>query len=133
MPGIGWALGVDRTLLALRAEGAPEAEPEPPAVFAVPLGAAAKRRTAILAAELRRAGMSADMAYGERGLKGAMKAADKSGARIALILGDRDLDAGVVQVKELDTGEQHAVPLNRIVDELAGVLAGAPGGPEIPF
>ena len=53
--------------------------------------------------------MHADLAYGERGLKGAMKAADRSGARYAVVVGDRDLDAGVAQVKDLTTGDQTAV------------------------
>ena len=63
----------------------------------------------VLAAELRRAGVRVDLAYGGRGLKGAMKAADRSGARFALVLGDRDLEAGQVGLKDLATGEQAPV------------------------
>ena len=119
LPGIGFGLGVDRTLLALEAEGS---APPPPArceVFAVPLGAAARSPVFRLVTELRRAGVSADMAYGERGLKGAMRAADRSGAQIALLLGERDLAEGAVAVKDLRSGEQSAVPLEKVVDEVA--------------
>jgi histidyl-tRNA synthetase len=55
------------------------------------------------------------MAYGDRGLKGAMKAADRSGATFAVVVGDRDLDAGVAQLKTLETGEQTTVPLADLV------------------
>jgi histidyl-tRNA synthetase len=58
------------------------------------------------------------MAYGDRKLGGAMKAADRSGASTALVLGNRDLEAGVVQVKDLRSGEQRPVPLEKIVEEL---------------
>jgi histidyl-tRNA synthetase len=118
LPGIGWALGVDRTLLALDAEGVEVPVPPTCAVFGVPLGDSARRRLLVLVAELRHAGIAADMAYGARGLKGAMKAADRSGARFAVIVGDRDLESGEAQVKDLTTGEQVAVPLDDIVDTM---------------
>jgi histidyl-tRNA synthetase len=70
--------------------------------------------------ELRVAGVSADMAFGGKGLKGAMKGADRSGARFALILGERDLAAQAVQVKDLTTAEQTEVPLAQVVDVLKG-------------
>ena len=118
LPGIGWALGVDRTLLALEAEGVlPEAAPRAQ-VFFVPLGAAAKARSVALVGELRRAGIAADLAYGDRGMKGAMKAADRSGAAYAVVLGDRDLEAGEAQLKDLREHAQVAVPLDALVATL---------------
>ena len=120
LPGIGWALGVERTLLALAAEGVTREPPGRVQVFFVPLGAEAKRRSLALATDLRRAGVSADLAYGDRGMKGAMKGADRSGASYAVILGDRDLAAspGVAQVKDLRDGNQIAVPLDELVTTL---------------
>lgn len=120
LPGIGWALGVERTLLALAAEGVIREPPGRVQVFFVPLGDEAKRRSLALATDLRRAGVSADLAYGDRGMKGAMKGADRSGASYAVILGDRDLAAspGVAQVKELRDGNQIAVPLDELVTTL---------------
>jgi len=73
----------------------------------------------VVAAALRRAGVRVDLAYGGRGLKGAMKAADRSGATYAVVLGDRDLAEGVAQVKNLRTGDQAALPLGGVVDELS--------------
>jgi histidyl-tRNA synthetase len=116
LSGVGYGIGVDRTLLTCRVEGvAPWSEARCD-VFGVPLGDAARRRLVVLAAALRRAGLRVDLAYGGRGLKGAMKAADRSGARFALVLGERDLDAGQVGLKDLVTGEQLAVPLDGAAD-----------------
>ena len=118
MPGVGWALGVDRTVLALRAENIDLPTQAGVSVFAVPLGSDAKRRLVGVVDALRRRGITADLAYGDRGLKGAMKAADRSGARWAIVAGDRDLAEGVVQVKDLTTAEQEPVALSDLVDHL---------------
>jgi histidyl-tRNA synthetase len=125
LPGVGWALGVERTLLAMEAEGLGSLEPVGCAVFAVPLGEDAERRLFALVTELRRAGVSADIATGGRGLKGAMKAADRSGATFAVVVGDRDLADRVAQVKEMSTGEQFEVALDRLSDELVKRLSDA--------
>ncbi|MGI8698701.1 MAG: histidine--tRNA ligase [Mycobacteriales bacterium] len=116
LPGIGWALGVDRTVLALAAEGVAVGTAGGCSVFAVPLGAEARRRLFRLVTELRRRGVAADMAFGHRGLKGAMKAADRSGAKLALIVGDRDLASDAAQLRDLVSGEQVAVPLAGVAE-----------------
>jgi len=123
LSGIGFGLGVDRTVLALRAEGKTVGDPSRCEVFGVPLGDRAKLELARLAAALRATGVRADLAYGDRGIKGAMRAADRSGARIALVAGDRDIDAGTVGVKDLSTGEQVDVPVNSIVAEVLSRLS----------
>ena len=115
LPGIGWALGVERTLLALDGEEVPPTVPPRCSVFAVALGDAARAAAFTLVDRLRRGGVAADMAYGGRGLKGAMKAADRSGAALALVIGDDELAAGVVQVKDLATGEQQAVAIDDVL------------------
>ncbi|TXK40385.1 histidine--tRNA ligase [Nonomuraea sp. C10] len=121
LPSVGWALGVDRTVLAMESEGLlGDAAPGGVQVYGVALGDDARRRMFLLVAELREAGVSADMAFGGKGLKGAMKGADRSGARYALILGERDLAAQAVQVKDLTTAEQTEVPLARVVEVLKG-------------
>jgi histidyl-tRNA synthetase len=121
LPSVGWALGVDRTFLAMEAEGLiAEAAPGRVQVYGVALGEDARRRMFQLVHELRQAGVSADMAFGGKGLKGAMKGADRSGARFALILGERDLAAQAVQLKDLTTAEQTEVPLAQVVDVLKG-------------
>lgn len=115
LPGVGFGLGVDRTVLALEAEGVTVPQPRRVGVFAVALGDGARRRAFDVVTELRRAGIAADMAYGARGLKGAMRAADRSGAAYALVLGERELAAGSAQLKDLATGDQSTLTLDDVV------------------
>ncbi|NDZ83213.1 MULTISPECIES: histidine--tRNA ligase [unclassified Streptomyces] len=118
LPSVGWALGVDRTVLALEAEGVELELPTTTSVFAVPLGEEARRVLFGLVTELRRAGVATDFAFGGRGLKGAMKSANRSGARFTVVAGERDLAEGVVQLKDMESGEQGAVPLDDLVAEV---------------
>ena len=123
LSGIGFGLGVDRTLLALRAEGKSVGETARCDVFGVPLSEPAKLQLAVLAGQLRAAGVRVDLAYGDRGLKGAMRAADRSGARLALVAGDRDIEAGTIGVKDLTSGDQVSVPTDSVVAEVLSKLA----------
>ncbi|MFE4536003.1 histidine--tRNA ligase [Streptomyces scopuliridis] len=118
LPSVGWALGVDRTVLALEAEGIRLDLPNATSVFAVPLGEEARRRLFAVVTELRRAGIAADFSYGAKGLKGAMKNANRSGARYTIVAGERDLAEGVAQLKDMESGEQSAVALDDLVTEL---------------
>lgn len=122
LPSVGWALGVDRTVLALEAEGIELDIPAATSVFAVALGAA-KPVLFGLVTELRRAGVAADISYGGKGLKGAMKDANRSGARFAVVAGDRDLEEGVVQLKDMESGEQSPVALADVVATVRAKLA----------
>lgn len=122
LSGIGFGLGVDRTLLALKAEGKTTGATGRVDVYGVPLGEAAKLELAKIAAALRAAGVRVDLAYGDRSLKGAMKGADRSGARLALVAGDRDIEAGTVGVKDLSNGEQTDVPAGGVVTEVLSRL-----------
>ena len=123
LSGIGFGLGVDRTMLALKAEGKTVGATSAVDVFAVPLGDAAKLALVKVVAALRAKGVRADLAYGDRGLKGAMRAADRSGASVALVAGDRDIEAGTVGVKDLSTGEQVDVAADAVVAEVLARLS----------
>ncbi|MEV8568860.1 histidine--tRNA ligase [Streptomyces sp. NPDC051322] len=122
LPSVGWALGVDRTVLALEAEGVELELPATTSVFAVPLGEDARRVLFAVVTELRRAGIATDFAFGGRGLKGAMKSANRSGARFTIVAGERDLADGAVQLKDMESGEQSAVPLDGIVEAVRSKL-----------
>ncbi|QTZ90943.1 histidine--tRNA ligase [Streptomyces auratus] len=122
LPSVGWALGVDRTVLALEAEGIALDIPAATAVYAVPLGEEARRVLFGVVTELRRSGVATDFAYGGKGLKNAMKSANRSGARLALVAGERDLAEGVVQLKDLESGEQTAVALGAVAEEIRRTL-----------
>ncbi|MCW2758319.1 MAG: histidine--tRNA ligase [Nocardioidaceae bacterium] len=117
LSGIGFGLGIDRTFLACQAEGLSPGPDRALDVYVVPLGAA-RARAAELVVALRRIGVRTDMSFGERGLKGAMKGADRSGAPYTVVIGDRDVEAGVAQVKSMDTGDQTAIPLDDLVTHL---------------
>lgn len=123
LPSVGWALGVDRTVLALEAEGVELDIPAATSVFAVAIGEEARRLLFGKVTELRRAGVAADFSFGGKGLKGAMKDANRSGARLAVVAGERDLAEGVVQLKDMESGEQQAVTLDALVDAVRAKLA----------
>ncbi|MBO0913445.1 histidine--tRNA ligase, partial [Streptomyces laculatispora] len=123
LPSVGWALGVDRTVLALEAEGIELELPSTTSVFAVPLGEEARRKLFAVVTQLRREGVAADFAFGGRGLKGAMKSANRSGARFTIVAGERDLAEGVVQLKDMESGEQTAVALAEVTEAIRTRLA----------
>jgi histidyl-tRNA synthetase len=111
-PAIGWAAGIER--LAMMIEEPPVERSE---AVLVPLGDSAEQVAGKLLSDLRRAGISAEMAY--RGnMKKRLQRANASGARFAVILGDNEVESGTVQVKNLETGEQKAIAF----DALAGTL-----------
>ncbi|MFJ8886014.1 histidine--tRNA ligase [Streptomyces sp. NPDC102402] len=122
LPSVGWALGVDRTVLALEAEGVELEIPATTSVYAVPLGEEARRVLFGLVTELRKAGVATDFAFGGRGLKGAMKSANRSGARFTIVAGERDLADGAVQLKDMESGEQEPVALDALVATLRAKL-----------
>lgn len=125
LSGIGYGLGADRALLALEAEGITLDGVESRVdVFGVALGAAAKRTMSTLINDLRKAGISADMSFGDRGLKGAMKGADRAGARFALVLGEQELENDTVALKDLAAHEQHDVNVSDLVSVLAREMHG---------
>ncbi len=121
--GIGFGLGIDRTILACRAEGVDLVTPRRVYVYAVAMGSRAKAHIVAMVGSLRAAGIPTDMAFGDRALRGAMKGADRSGARWALIVGDRDLDAGTVVLKDLLTGDQRDIPQGELITTLDESLA----------
>ena len=115
VPGIGFALGLDRIMLSLGEKGEPD-----PAVMAyvVALGDAAGEAAFPLATRLRTAGIGTELDLMGRGMKGQMKDADRSGARYAVIVGDEELAAGEATVKDLTSGDQERVPLDRLEERL---------------
>jgi histidyl-tRNA synthetase len=119
LPGIGFASGLDRIVLAMEAEGLMR-DNSKILVFGVPLGEEARKAMLALVTELRRAGVAADMAFGERGMKGSMKAADRSGARYALLIGEREQAQSAVLIKNLEDGDQVEVPAGEAVAWITG-------------
>jgi len=117
LPGIGWGIGIDRTLLALEAQSAAPA-PARCAAFVIPIGQSARQRAVRLLANVRRGGVAVDMLFDERGLKAGMRAADRSGAAVAVIIGGEPADAGTAVLRDLASGSQVEVAEADLVDEL---------------
>ena len=116
LSGIGFGLGVDRILLACEAEQILLPEELGLDLYIVPLGtgeAALK-----LAEDLRARDIRVDLAFGDKALKGAMKSADKSGAKYSLVLGADELTSGLVKLKDMKTGESDSVTLSSLANEL---------------
>ena len=102
-PGIGFASGLERVLGALRAEGVPDPTRSPVEVFVVDVAGGASARD--LTAELRKEGIGAERSFDQRSMKAQLRQADRSGARLALIVGQKELSAGEVGLKWLrDSG-----------------------------
>lgn len=119
--GIGFALGVDRILLACDAEGVFPAPERVLDAFVVDVTGGEVARD--LTHELRAAGMSADRRFGGGSMKAQMKSADRSGARFALLVGSDELDAGEVTVRDLrGDGEQRRVARDELIDDLRNHL-----------
>jgi histidyl-tRNA synthetase len=110
--GIGWAAGVERLSLMLADVPAP---PRPIAV--IPVGADTAPQAMILAERLRRDGHVVELGYSGN-LKKRMVRANKANARAALILGDDELARGAVMFRDLDSGEQEEIPLEKISERL---------------
>lgn len=128
--GVGHALGIDRVMLAAAQEGLDNATSRRVDVFMIPIGPRSKDRLFTLMSQLRAADVSTDLAFGDRSMKGSMRAADRAGARIAVIVGERELAADRAVLKDLATGEQRDIPLapaDSFVAAVAAALATATG------
>lgn len=119
LSGIGFGLGIDRIILAMEAESVVPKDLKYIDLYVVPLGSAAQVKCFTLVNQLRNAGFVVEQSYGDRGLKGAMKAADKSGARYAMVLGDAEIAEGTAQLKEMSSGEVVSVTLSSLAQTLA--------------
>ena len=118
VPAVGYAAGFERLFIALEAEGINAPAASGVDVFVVTLGDAADAAGFGIAQTLRRAGLEVDFALGGRSMKAQMKAADRSGARVAVVIGEDELARGQAQVRDLEAGEQRAVPIDRLALEV---------------
>jgi histidyl-tRNA synthetase len=118
LSGIGFGIGVDRVLLACEAEGIALLPTTQLSLYLVPLGEQARKFAIELLLNLRNHGIRCDMAFGERGLKGAMKSGDKSGAKYLAVLGENEISSGQADIKHMSDGAVVSVRLSEIADFL---------------
>ena len=117
-PGIGFGSGIERIILSMKQQGLAPAPEQKPDVFLVSLGQLARMKAIPLLYKLRENELAATTAFGDKSFKTQMRDADRQGARYALILGENELAAGIVAVKNLGDGVQENVPEDRIVSFL---------------
>jgi histidyl-tRNA synthetase len=128
LSGIGFGLGIDRILLALEAEAETgqllPGELKYIDLYVIALGDQARSMCFTLVDSLRKEGFVVEQNFGDRSLKAAMKAADKSGARFAIVLGDSELQSGSVELKEMSSGALTSVRLTSLAKTLAEKSSG---------
>ncbi len=115
-PGIGFGIGIERVLLACDAEGCFEAAPPPLDGWLIDLVDGTSARD--LSIELREAGLRVDRGFGTRSLKAHLRAADRSGAYAAVIVGSDEQASGTVALRPLRGGEQRQVPRGEVAAAL---------------
>jgi len=123
-PGVGFGSGLERLLIALDAQGVELPRPKRPLIWLISNGDAARDANLKLLAELRSAGLIADMDLGRRSMKSQFKLADREKAAISLIVGDTELAANQVAVKDLHTGAQSSVPRGELIAHLRALATG---------
>jgi len=115
-PGVGFAIGLDRVLLALRGEGATLPGELGVACFVVSIGPDASQVGTRLVQDLRDAGIPAAAAFEDRPLKAQLKMADRSGATYAVIVGEKEVGASTAILKRLSDGVQEEIPIGDVVN-----------------
>lgn len=111
-PGIGYAMGIERLLMVLEAQGIQIPKPSPCDLYIASMGENASVFAMKLASDLRNEGFAAESDLIGRSLKAQMKYADKIDAKYSMVIGDDELAAGKAKVKNMSTGETHELDLN---------------------
>lgn len=123
LPGIGFALGMERLLLVLDQQGIPLPKPDLCDVFVAGLGENAEIITSTLCHQLRLAGLRVQRDFQGKGLKAQMKAADRYAAKIVLILGDEEINRQVLICRQMWNGEQTTIEIKDAASFVVNTLS----------
>ena len=118
IPGVGFGLGIERLLLLMDANEAYFPEDQGVEVFIAVMGERAKSFGLKLCREMRQKGIVAEMDTLARNIKGQFKYADRLNARYTLVIGDNELDKGVVSLKDMASSSQREVAIEDIYKEI---------------
>ncbi|MFZ2399478.1 MAG: histidine--tRNA ligase [Smithella sp.] len=119
VPGIGFAVGFERLIACLPEEGSNKFRTD---LFIAALGSKAQKTAFSLTNELRRAGVIAEMDYSDKSLKSQLKRADKLNSSFSLIFGDKEIDEKQVLLRNMQTKDQQAVPLDGMLDSIIKII-----------
>lgn len=122
-PGVGFAVGFERAMLALEAFGVDPASDAPSCIYVANAGAELRGEVFALCAELRAAGLRTEADYQGRSLKSQFKQADKLGARLILIVGGDELAAGKVKVRDMVSHDEELVDRCAVVEAVRRLLS----------
>ncbi|PIC64612.1 histidine--tRNA ligase [Sporosarcina sp. P13] len=117
-PGIGFALSIERLLLALDAEDKAWTDEPSLDVYLVTLGDAARAKGFEILGKLRENGLCSEMDYMDRKMKAQMKSADRLQANHVIVIGEDEVNENSVQLKNMADGQQKKVPIDELIDEL---------------
>lgn len=115
-PSLGFGMGLERLQLVMEAQGCPFPEAEKPDLFIVALGDKATLKTVEIAKDMRDEGFSVLYDLNARSLRAQMKYADKMGAKFNVVIGDNEVDEGVAELKNMQTGDKTEVSLETFVN-----------------
>lgn len=114
---VGSALGMERIVETMKAQNLGGPAKSRPKIFLVQIGEAAKKRTLLLMEEFKKSDIKVIEAFGKESFKSQLKAADKERALLSLIMGQREVFEDSVIIRNMQTGVQETVPLNKAVEE----------------
>lgn len=117
-PGIGFAMSIERLLLALEMEKVEIGQDQSLDAYVIAMDAASKKKAVSIVRDLRASGISADMDFTDRKMKAQMKSADRKKARFVIVIGESELESGKAAVKEMATREQQEVPFGELAESI---------------
>ena len=116
VPGVGFAIGVDRLMLALEAEGIDISEDDGLEIYVIPMGDEQNVKCMSLVNNLRLNGFNVDMDYNSRNLKNNFKYANKIGTKYIIIVGQEEVKSNVLTIKDNNTKEEFKVNINKLIE-----------------
>lgn len=122
-PAVGGGAGAERMIAAMKAQGMESPRRAPKKVFVIHVGELAKKKSLNILEKLRSAGISVSEALGRDSLKAQLRLADKEGAKLTLIFGQKEIFENSIIIRDLETHLQESVPMDTIVEEVKKRLA----------
>ncbi|KYG58052.1 histidine--tRNA ligase [Planococcus maritimus] len=117
-PGIGFAMSIERLLLALEMEKVEIGKGQSLNAYVIAMDAPSKKKAVSIVRDLRANGISADMDFTDRKMKAQMKSADRKQARFVIVIGESELESGKAAVKEMATRDQQEVPFDELAENI---------------